>query len=611
MSVRTSSRSHKGQNKHYENLIRDENTMYNNDNTIRNARLRKPAPLKEVVVEIVKCLPCDTNDSNYDEDKDVLGEMIQCDNCDTWQHIGCMTGDLNKDTVEDIKPYMVDDDKYYCSICRPDLYPHLKNHTQEKKTVRNKENIEEVEVEPEIIDSNDDDEYVDIPPNDGIQQKNDDSDFIDKNDDIDDDLDINLSLRKKRSIKEQPKKANNKKPKKANDRDNESTTDTVPTPKSIEQYDKIRENAKKMLINLFTRYLIPDTIAEKTFTLPANTTIETLAEQMGKSLEEATFQYYLVKGTRLITKEYSEKIRSLFSNLKDKKNSELKTHVVNESLTMESLVKMTVNELANPDLQQFKKRRDSKTLNEFTIEADEGANVAALNKTDDSIIEPDEIYSKDNIRRRSTSDEEEEEETNVLKKAGASLEKKIGEKPNDDVIEIVSDSSDTHSGKYQKYRPSMLRRIEVTDPETEWRTTGYLKLVGETIEMDPSIYSNVISDGKFSIEGRLSTDKGFAYLNEIKTLRNVVTFQLVNVRDSDSIANLHAMAESLLISNKILGIPPKVQYVKTVYVVGAENNIMPDIFQTVYDNNETVLSKVESFDKALFFIFIIRPETIN
>ncbi|KAG0662982.1 Transcription factor bye1 [Maudiozyma exigua] len=609
MSVRTSSRSHKGQNKHNENLIRDENTMYNNDNVIRNVRLRKPAPLKEVVVEIVKCLPCDTNDSNYDEDKDVLGEMIQCDNCDTWQHIGCMTGDLNKDNLEDIKPYMVDDDKYYCSICRPDLYPHLKYHTQEKKTLRNKENIEKDEVEPEIIDSNDDEEYVDIPLNDGFQQKNDDIDFIDKNDDIYDDLDINLNVRKKRTIKEQPKRANNKKPKNATSRENEPTTDNTPTPKSIEQYDKIRENAKKMLINLFIKYLIPDTIAEKTFTLPANTTIETLAEQMGKTLEEATFQYYLVKGTRLITKEYSEKIRSLFSNLKDKKNSELKTHVLNESLTMENLVKMTVNELANPDLQRFKKRRDSKTLNEFTIETNEGANVATLNKTDDSIIEPDEIYSKDNIRRRSTSNEE--EQTNDLKRADASLEKKIGEKSNDDVIEIMSDSNDTHSGKYQKYRPSMPRRIEVTDPETEWRTTGYLKLVGETMQMDASIYSNVISDGKFFIEGRLSTNKGFAYLNEIKTLRNVVTFQLVNVHDPDSIANLHAMAESLLISNKILGIPPKVQYVKTVYVVGAENNIMPDIFQTVYDNNETVLSKVESFDKALFFIFIIRPETIN
>ena len=609
MIVRAPSRSHKGQNRYYENLLRDGDKICNKDNTIRNMRLRKPTPLKEVVVEIVKCLPCDTNDSNYDEDKDVLGEMIQCDNCDTWQHIGCMTGDLNKDTLDDIKPFMVDDGKYYCNICRPYLYPHLKYQTNRQEQTTEKENFEEDEIEPEIIESSNDDDYVDIPQKHGTEQQNDDDNFIDLNDNIDDDLDNNFEISKKRSIKKQPKKTDNKKLKFSTGRERETVPDNIPASNVIEQYGKMRENARKMLVNLFAKYLIPDTIAEKAFKLPEDSTIEKLAEEMGKSLEEATFQYNLVKGSRLITKEYSEKVRSLFSNLKDKKNSVLKSHVINRSLTPQNLVKMTVNELANPDLQQFKKRRDSKTLNEFTIEVDEGANVATLNRTNDSITEPDEIYSKDNITRRSTLDDE--KRIYDVQKADIFLETKDKEKSKDDDIEIISELNVLHSNKIQKFKPSLLRRIEVTDLETEWKTTGYLKLIGETLKMDSSIYSNVISDGKFFIEGRLSTDKGFAYLNEIKALRNVATFQLVNVRDSNSLANLHAMVESLLISNKILGIPPKVKYVKTAYVVGAENNIMPGIFQSVYNNNSTILSNVESFDKTLFFIFIIKPEAIK
>lgn len=609
MAVRASSRSRKGQNRYYENLIREEDELYIKENSKRNMGLRKPTPLKEVIVEIVKCLPCDTDDSNYDEDKDVLGEMIQCDNCDTWQHISCMTGDLNKDTIDDIKPFMVDGEKYYCNVCRPDLYPHLNHPTKTQDQITEQKNVEEDRIEPEVIESSDDDDYVDIPHKHETEQQNDDDNFIDANDNIDDELDNNLEVSKKRPTKKQPKRTNNKKSRTTTTIENGIRSDNTPASNSIEQYDKMRENAKKMLINLFSNYLIPDTITEKTFTLSQDATVEKLADEMGKSLEEATFQYYLVKGSRLITKEYSEKIRSLFSNLKDKKNSVLKSHVINKSITPENLVKMTVNELANPDLQQFKKRRDSKTLNEVTIEADEGANVATLDRINDSIVEPDEIYSKDNIRRRSASDEK--EAINNLKKPDVPPENNANVISDDDGIQIISESNVTRSDTIQKFRLPMLRRIEITDPETEWKSSGYLKLIGETLHMDSAIYSNVISDGKFVVEGRLSTAKGFAYLNEIKSLRNVVTFQLVNVRDSDSIANLHAMVESLLISNKILGIPPKVKYVKTVYVVGAENNVMPDMFKSVYNNNQNTLSNVESFDKTLFFIFIIKPEAIN
>lgn len=38
----------------------------------------------------VRCRPCGATKDNYDEDEDTLGDMVQCDQCKTWQHAKCM-----------------------------------------------------------------------------------------------------------------------------------------------------------------------------------------------------------------------------------------------------------------------------------------------------------------------------------------------------------------------------------------------------------------------------------------------------------------------------------------------------------------------------------------
>lgn len=38
----------------------------------------------------VRCDPCGTTQANYNEDTDEGGTMIECDNCNTWQHARCM-----------------------------------------------------------------------------------------------------------------------------------------------------------------------------------------------------------------------------------------------------------------------------------------------------------------------------------------------------------------------------------------------------------------------------------------------------------------------------------------------------------------------------------------
>jgi hypothetical protein len=107
-------------------------------------RARAPAPRKPsqpaytpVPGETVRCLVCGTTDANYDEDDDPHGMMIQCDDCQTWQHVKCMFGSkerlLNitgktpknkkKDITEDDLP-----DAYKCDVCDPlsDVYVGLR-----------------------------------------------------------------------------------------------------------------------------------------------------------------------------------------------------------------------------------------------------------------------------------------------------------------------------------------------------------------------------------------------------------------------------------------------------------------------------------------------------
>ncbi|OWB73796.1 hypothetical protein B5S31_g3558 [[Candida] boidinii] len=66
----------------------------------------------------VRCLVCGTNDINFDEEDDPYGNMVQCEKCNTWQHIKCMLG---RKKIPD---------PYYCDVCNPEnpQYKKLKLH---------------------------------------------------------------------------------------------------------------------------------------------------------------------------------------------------------------------------------------------------------------------------------------------------------------------------------------------------------------------------------------------------------------------------------------------------------------------------------------------------
>lgn len=146
MSVRTSSRSNKGQNKYIEYLLQEEteapkkkrtkkkvdSATEKNKKSDSSQEPRKDTEnvrtdeVDEADEGYVRCL-CGANNENYDAAEYSHGDMVQCDGCDTWQHIKCMTD--GKDTIDGL---MSEDSKYYCELCDPSLYAHLETSKEEE-----------------------------------------------------------------------------------------------------------------------------------------------------------------------------------------------------------------------------------------------------------------------------------------------------------------------------------------------------------------------------------------------------------------------------------------------------------------------------------------------
>lgn len=616
MSVRTSSRSNKGKNKYLTNLlIEEEKSMEQKQKQKKQKKQKKQI---QKTTEVVRCIACNTNDSNYNEETDPNGNMIQCDKCDTWQHIKCMTNGTN-----DIKPFLNENSEYFCERCNPQNYPHLVK--QQEPEVEN-DSIQEEDFgfgesdnESEeiingleddnhinnVIEQNDDDDdaYTDDENNNALQNFKD-EEFI-ENDDEDFDEDIKKKKRHAKttlkSLSSIPSSKKKRKKTPENKKDLKSNTNikaniTPPDPNA-----KIRQNAKKMFIDLFNKYIIPDTLNEKLYSIPENSTSNLISNASAEQLENALYEVCFDKETNQLSKIYTEKVRSLFSNLKDKKNLLLKSHVLNKVISFDKLVRMGVNELANPDLQEIKEEMDAKSLNKFTIEKEENPLYIKTHKGDELIEgsndfdqQDDQIYSKDNINRRVNDNEDDEDSEN---QTDQELKLQNDSHPNSDI-----DSTEESPEKIA------LKRVDINYDEVSWKVSGNLKYLGASIPMDKSVYRDALSDGQLSVEGKLSSDKAFEYLHEVKSMRNVVSFQLIDPSDTESDSNIHSMTDSLLLSGKILGIRPKTNYEKVIYVIPAKDNTIPHTFQDIYGNDEIFTSSVESFDRALFIVFIIKPE---
>lgn len=102
--------------------------------------------------ETVRCLVCGTTDAEYDESEDER-EMIECENCKTWQHIECMYGTNFTGKIPD---------KYLCDVCDPESWFGLKKKLSYRMYLERHGGLESGKQEEEYGDGvvDDEDDFV-------------------------------------------------------------------------------------------------------------------------------------------------------------------------------------------------------------------------------------------------------------------------------------------------------------------------------------------------------------------------------------------------------------------------------------------------------------------
>lgn len=583
MSVRTSARSNKGQNKYIDSLLQEEGetpdrqtkkkvqpATKKNKKTASSENPSKDIEKDEAEEGYVRCL-CGANDENYEAPEYSHGDMVQCDGCDSWQHIKCMT--KGKDTIDGL---MNEDSKYYCELCDPSLYAHL----EEFKGV-------------EVSEDEDYDDGVYGPVSD--HNDNDADIFLDEESPKKRKRSSDSSRRTLTQTKQASKSNGQKKKKPIHAPNNDAEQNKIPTVRDFEseKEHKLRSNAEKMFSTLFRKFIIPETIEGKLYNLPEGKDAILVSEEFAHNLEDELYRACLNVEFGTLDKIYTEKVRSLYSNLKDKKNLELKAHVIGGKLPLNKLVSKNASELANPDLQEFKEKREKATSENFIVEVPDKPIYVKTHKGDELIedsAEPQEdvLYSKDTIRLHNSEDKGVNDDNSKIEQSPVT-------------------SEETEDEEFLK--------CAFLYPGLGLEFTGYLNYVGTSQKLKKDIFKDAIGDGNLYVEGRLPTITAVPYLKEISSSRAILVYQLFPSDNSESKATFADVVDSLENKGRIAGIRPKARYEKDFYVIPSKDGEIPEILEDILGDQNSERSgnvlPVKSEERALFAFVVVKQELIH
>lgn len=540
----------------------------------------------------VRCPVCGTTDENYDPSTDTRGDMVQCDGCDMWQHIRCMTGGL--DTIDSL---LTDDQKYFCDQCDPSRYPHLHAGNKERN-------------EEEVDDEDHDGNYK--PP---VDETVDPKDLYLEHEPKSP-LTTPVAKNKKRSSVSDSTTTTKRRRSSANSNTNSKQ-------KQEEQDNKMRANALKMFIDLFTKFIIPDTMNANLYSLPAGKDISQVATELATKLEkELSLAWFDMENDKL-SKFYPERVRSLFANLKDSKNISLKSHVINETLDYAKLVRMNATELANPDLQHFKEKVDTETLNQLIIEKPTKPLYIKTHKGDELIedindnndlnngIGNEDETLNDTIYARSSISRRHDEEIAMAKEHVEREKHETHDSESEDaVVEEEKEEAAVLSGETA---PPM--KIKIKYPEFEYEFSGISMYDGVSIHLANNPRYSCFGDGDLVIEGRLSSARVFDYLRQVPVGRGVLLFQLkFKQGDNEDNTGYFKLLEHLLSEDKVVGIKNKENYEKNIYLIPCDNKDRhSDLYKLIAKgqrSDEGYKGLLDTNARTFFLVVVVKPELI-
>lgn len=477
--VRVSSRKTKGQNKYLESLIDEEVP-----NPLKRSGKKKEKKEKDRREYSVYCDICGTTDDNYDEENDPYGDMIQCDSCDTWQHINCLLkGSLNDE--DKIELYFNEKGQYLCNLCDEDRYPHLREKVEEPHG------------------KDDDDDYDDIPV------------------DVKDDDMLEEDSTKRRHTSSRALSPLTKRSKHSND--------TPPPSKSQLTSERLRNNTRTMFTNLFNKYIIPEVIAHDSgYKLPEGSSVPELSSELGRSLENELFESLNMLDN---PSYYSERVRMIYSNVKDVKNIELKCHLMKKDVSFQELVRMDQSQLINPDLQSIKKKHDMRVMDQVVFEP--------LEKTNNTTEDDGRMQSPDDLLIKS--------------RANTKREGSVEPFVNIRIPEIVPHGLTNHARYLTCSKKSL---------HESWH--------------DSCLDGNNL----LAVEGRLSRVKANEYLQTVfSSGRNSIhVYYLKDIK----VSGYNEVINWMIDNDKVLGIRPMKPNIKTMYLIGSDGGEYPFIFDDIF-----------------------------
>lgn len=565
MSIRTSSRSTKGQNKYLQSMLEEEPEPYYKGQQNGAEKSNEDDDNEGVDEGIVRCPVCGTNDDNYDAENDAYGDMVQCDGCNSWQHIRCMTN--GQDSVDSL---LDKDGKYHCDQCDPSRYSQLSEHEDKEFKLNNEDT--------RFMDEN----------------------FDDHNDEDDDEP---VGGKRRRSRQQSRRSVSNG-----------EGNHSVKRKKSLAASDdregeaRLRQNALKMFNDLFSKYIIPDTITAEVYQLPNDIEEnQDLADKMSKSLESELYEACLDKENNRLGKFYPEKVRSIFSNLKDKKNLTLKTHVVNGSLPLSKLAKMSAQELANPDLQAFKEKVDSQSLDQLIIEQPNKPRWVKTHKGEELIEDENEFQENDMVYAKHVVTHHDDPDINI---------RNVSIPPGDPLA--TADQPDTEQEPekvVQKENFPDSNEVRVSYPEIDNEFLGNVTYLGSSKELENNPYKTAFGDAQLFVEGRLSRGKVLSYLHETQSSRTLLLYELVpkddwNMEEYESAANFKKMHSFLINNDKIIGIKNKQRYEKNIYLIPSEGNESCFAIESILEKNNSRSSLTDN-EKKLYLLVLVKPELLS
>jgi hypothetical protein len=576
----------------------------------------------------VLCSVCGVTDLNYDEDDDENGDMIQCEECRTWQHNKCL-----------LKDPSVIPDHYKCNVCDPEN-PHYKTLSCKLDPVMIKKVLQEDSKKKAKKQSDFLKALKDLDPEADFDKEDQSSDEKLSDDESDDDHNADDEVEDSPELKtNQPRKRSSAGSEESKVEKKPKRKKTETPPSTISSSDQIEEKAREAVTRRFEGMFLKLLPGHK---MPEQEgSVEDISHRWAVKLEGDLFDAHHDRQTGKISKDYKEASTRIFVNVRDVKNTKLRNSIINRHIPFNKLVKMPVNELLNPDLRKEKEEAIKESMTQATLENVKVSNIRRTHKGD-IVLENEEAQTQQfdfNVGVHLDENEKKfaQDETNVERKSADPVIPNLTDIGNmydpthlDDEVGTINDDNnqvrqlleedDDDLAKILGQTTQKLAQVDGYDPTSVAR--GAQLWHGQTIFTGISNFESCVQHqstnlrndefrdvayGVFDtnlpleIEGRLDAKSAEDYLTKVSATRKLILLELKSLDEGQGFKRLW----NYFSSKKKFGVVRSRQvFVKDAYLFPISNRLPK--FLKAFPN-----WKIGGTGERLFIVLVVKQELLR